>query len=275
MTHNSNLPAALNADPTYDVGQRYCALWKRPAVSARSRIVTGGTALIVALALASSGCAASTATSDPPQDAEKPAAASASKPKSAVPRLVGLTRAQASAALRRAGLTIGTVTRQPSSKKPGTVIRQGTTRGTSLDAGSSVTIILAAPLPKVPGVVGRAKATAVSLLKAAGFSVQFETTRTTSGADNVVISQSPSGGSRAKPGAVVELVISDLRKPPTLSSAGSSNCTPGYTPCLPPASDYDCEGGSGDGPKYTGLVHVTGSDPYDLDRDGDGVGCDT
>jgi hypothetical protein len=55
---------------------------------------------------------------------------------------------------------------------------------------------------------------------------------------------------------------------------GTSNCTPGYSPCLPPASDYDCRGGSGNGPKYTGPVRVTGSDPYDLDRDGDGVGCE-
>ncbi len=52
------------------------------------------------------------------------------------------------------------------------------------------------------------------------------------------------------------------------------NCTPGYSPCLPPASDYDCRGGSGNGPKYTGPVRVTGSDPYHLDRDGDGKGCE-
>lgn len=52
------------------------------------------------------------------------------------------------------------------------------------------------------------------------------------------------------------------------------NCTAGYSPCLPPASDYDCAGGSGDGPKYTGRVTVTGSDPYDLDSDNDGVGCE-
>ncbi len=42
------------------------------------------------------------------------------------------------------------------------------------------------------------------------------------------------------------------------------------------ASDYDCAGGSGDGPKYTGPVTVKGgSDPYDLDRDGDRTGCET
>ena len=52
-------------------------------------------------------------------------------------------------------------------------------------------------------------------------------------------------------------------------------CTPGYSPCLPPTSDYDCAGGSGNGPKYVaGPVRVTGSDPYHLDGDGDGIGCD-
>ena len=56
----------------------------------------------------------------------------------------------------------------------------------------------------------------------------------------------------------------------------AGDCTPGYSPCLPSASDYDCAGGSGNGPKYvSGPVRVTGSDPYDLDRDGDGTGCDS
>ena len=32
-------------------------------------------------------------------------------------------------------------------------------------------------------------------------------------------------------------------------------------------------GGSGDGPEYTGTVSVSGPDIYDLDRDGNGVGC--
>lgn len=58
-----------------------------------------------------------------------------------------------------------------------------------------------------------------------------------------------------------------------LAAAPSSGCD--YDPCLAPASDYDCAGGSGDGPAYTGYVRVIGGDPYDLDSDGDGVGCES
>lgn len=61
----------------------------------------------------------------------------------------------------------------------------------------------------------------------------------------------------------------------TTTTTQQSNCTPGYSPCLKPSSDYDCAGGSGDGPSYAnGPISVSGSDPYDLDSDGDGVGCE-
>lgn len=56
----------------------------------------------------------------------------------------------------------------------------------------------------------------------------------------------------------------------------SSECDPNYAgACLSPtASDYDCEGGSGDGPEYTGTVAVVGEDHYGLDSDSDGTGCE-
>jgi hypothetical protein len=52
-------------------------------------------------------------------------------------------------------------------------------------------------------------------------------------------------------------------------------CHPSYKgACLDPnAADYDCRGGSGNGPKYTGPVRVVGPDVFGLDRDGDGYGC--
>ena len=54
-------------------------------------------------------------------------------------------------------------------------------------------------------------------------------------------------------------------------------CEPAYPDdCLDPnATDYDCELGSGDGPRYVhGPVTVKGYDPFGLDDDGDGVGCE-
>ena len=70
----------------------------------------------------------------------------------------------------------------------------------------------------------------------------------------------------------------DGRKRPPKNAAeheGNGECTPGYDPCIAPGPDVDCAGGSGNGPRYVeGPVYVTGSDPYDLDRDGDGVGCE-
>jgi hypothetical protein len=62
------------------------------------------------------------------------------------------------------------------------------------------------------------------------------------------------------------------------SSSAKKNCTPGYKPCLKKGpSDYDCAGGTGNGPAYTkpGVVYkVTGYDPYGLDADNDGWGCE-
>jgi hypothetical protein len=61
-----------------------------------------------------------------------------------------------------------------------------------------------------------------------------------------------------------------------VGASGSSACDPSYHgACLDPsAADYDCEGGSGNGPKYTGRVRVVGDDHFGLDRDDNGIGCE-
>jgi hypothetical protein len=63
---------------------------------------------------------------------------------------------------------------------------------------------------------------------------------------------------------------------PKVAPPGGPSCDPNYEgDCLDPdAIDYDCEGGSGDGPEYAGPVEVVGDDPYGLDADGDGFACE-
>ena len=63
---------------------------------------------------------------------------------------------------------------------------------------------------------------------------------------------SSSGGRSGSPGA-----------------GGSGGCEPGYSPCLPRVADLNCS----DIPADKKPVRVTGSDPYGLDRDHNGVGC--
>ena len=63
---------------------------------------------------------------------------------------------------------------------------------------------------------------------------------------------------------------------PAPAPAAGGNCDSNYTgACVPIASDVDCAGGGGNGPAYVqGPVTVVGTDIYDLDRDGDGIGCE-
>jgi len=69
--------------------------------------------------------------------------------------------------------------------------------------------------------------------------------------------------------------IPSIQETPILAPKINTNCHPSYSGCLKPyASDYDCEGGSGDGPYYTGEVKVLKKDVFKLDHDGDGWGCD-
>lgn len=59
--------------------------------------------------------------------------------------------------------------------------------------------------------------------------------------------------------------------------AQAEECDSNYSgACVPVDSDVDCAGGSGNGPSYVqGPVTVVGNDIYDLDRDGNGVACES
>lgn len=59
-----------------------------------------------------------------------------------------------------------------------------------------------------------------------------------------------------------------------LAACSNGGCS-GYQAPAYQSTDYDCFGGGGDGPNFVrGPVRVGYGDPYDLDRDGDGIGCE-
>lgn len=196
-----------------------------------------------------------------------------------VPVLAGMSLAQARQALRAHHLRGGHVERRPSAAQPGTVLSQGLRSGKQVAWRSPVPLVIAVAFPRLPGTSGRSATEAAAALRGAGYRVRTVEKTVTSGTDGVVLSQNPAGGQPMRPNTLVTIVVAHVVHPLVSNSAPSSsqgsNCTPGYSPCLPPASDYDCAGGSGNGPKYVyGVEHVTGSDIYGLDADGDGLGCD-
>ena len=89
-----------------------------------------------------------------------------------------------------------------------------------------------------------------------------------------ILAQSLKAGRRVEVGSIVTLTVAKAK--PKLPPP-ASNCDPNYDGQYldPTVYDYDCAGGSGDGPKYLyGIVRVVGSDHYGMDRDGDGIGCE-
>ena len=63
--------------------------------------------------------------------------------------------------------------------------------------------------------------------------------------------------------------------PDGLTLAGSAGGAPSNGGAFSLPGDYDCAGGPGDGPNFIeGPVDVSGGDPYGLDADGDGIGCE-
>jgi resuscitation-promoting factor RpfB len=116
--------------------------------------------------------------------------------------------------LRAAGLEVGDVDRRPSSKRKDTILRQRVDKGTKLEPGSSVALVVAAPLPQVPSVIGKQEASAIRKLKKAGLKVKKTTQTRTTGEDGIVLSQSPRGETRANPKSVVRIVISSVQRDP-------------------------------------------------------------
>lgn len=218
----------------------------------------------------SSPAAVSTAAASKPSESPQPTLHK-------VPSVANLSVSQARSRLHAAGFTVLLVAKY-SQQAPGTLLNISADAGTKMEVGSSVSLTVAKRFPTVPYVIGLSQAKATSKLKDAGYNVVVNR-QESSQAPGTVISTDPAAGTDRLPGRSVTIVVAKAPPPPPPPPPSpSSNCTPGYSPCLPLGpSDYDCYGGSGNGPAYTepGVTYrVTGSDPYGLDADNNGYGCE-
>jgi resuscitation-promoting factor RpfB len=140
------------------------------------------------------------------------------------------------------------------------------------------------PKVEVPRLVGMKLASARQRLASHGLKLRVRYRPTARFAAGTVISQSRRMGVGVARSSAITLVIAKALPPPPPSTqppppptTPSRSCHPSYEgACLDPtASDYDCAGGSGNGPKYVqGPVKVRPPDPFDLDADNDGLGCE-
>ena len=139
------------------------------------------------------------------------------------------------------------------------------------DEGAEVTLTVECEVPDVTTLDGQS---AVDELETAGFTWAVDDCgdaldECTVGDQDLL---------EAPPGAEVSLTMEGEAPP----DGPDPDCHESYPDdCLDPAADdYDCEGGQGDGPEYVvGPVTVdhavTDPDPFELDRDANGVGCES
>ncbi|MEN7342916.1 MAG: PASTA domain-containing protein [Pseudomonadota bacterium] len=133
-------------------------------------------------------------------------------PTVAAPALVGLTEAQATAALDAVSLNVGAITRQNSASVPaGEVISQSPIANTIVIVGSDIDLVvsLGPVLVQVPDLSGLNRADSTSALLAASL---MQGTVTSQSSDTVpagrVISQSPVAGNQVPENSMIDTLVS-------------------------------------------------------------------
>jgi len=134
-----------------------------------------------------------------------------------VPRVIGLSVADATDALRKAGLQVQVGPAEPDPSAPkGTVTWQDPPPGVSSPAGLRVTLVSSDGPPKipVPDVVGMDATLAQRLVTAAGLTATQAESVQAASPPGVAILTRPPGGSVLAPGSAVAVVVS--RGAPTI-----------------------------------------------------------
>jgi len=152
-----------------------------------------------------------------------------------VPDVVGKDEEDARNALEGAGFRVTAAQKEDGSKKPGTVLAQAPTSGTTVDRGTQVTITVAVQPAEVevPDVTGATQNKATETLSGDGLKVVVEEVDVDSPDDDgVVQKQSPDAGSKVDRGSTVTITVGVFD--PALNPEGSTTTTPARPPAPPP-----------------------------------------
>jgi eukaryotic-like serine/threonine-protein kinase len=165
-----------------------------------------------------------------------------------VPNVVGQAENDATTALQNAGFKVTVTRKETGSSEPGTVLSQSPAGGRH-PKGSTVTITVAKAPPQqqqpqpqpqpqpqktqkvtVPDIGGEAPDVARAELSAAGFKIQQkEKVVSSQEGDGIVISQDPSGGSKADKGSTVTITVGRFDGTSTQPGTGGTGTGTGTT----------------------------------------------
>jgi rhodanese-related sulfurtransferase len=139
------------------------------------RLATSALALVVLMAVVAAlgnnrGDTAASSPSPAVETATPSTSPSPSTDTAVVPKAVGLREAKAVAQLEARGFTV-VVSRKFSARRRGVVFRQFTPAGTTATIGDTITILVAKPIPRIPGLLGRAVRSARRQLEDRGYVV--------------------------------------------------------------------------------------------------------
>jgi serine/threonine-protein kinase len=156
--------------------------------------------------------------------------------------VIGDTKQEAEQVLTGLGLNVRFETRDSDQPKD-TVIETDPNAGETVDAGSTVTVVLSSGPVEVPNVVGLSESAARRKLEAAGFDVAVQRDETTPAKRGTVLSQDPDGLTDAPRGSTVEITVSDYTSPSptptptaTPTPSPSDTSTPSQTPSTSPSA---------------------------------------
>ena len=128
--------------------------------------------------------------------------------------IVGMSKEEAEAALKKLGLELAVMAYDESDKPAGTILDQSEAEGTMVDKGSTISVIVSGDnesvvLITVPNVVGEDEATAEQKLKDKGFLITKDYQYDDTVEKGKVISQDPGASAKKKKGTRITIVISE------------------------------------------------------------------